>query len=59
MAAGSIARLRGGRMSTCSNPQWSEFGESKGGGGISEDSQWVHNIRRQVNGHKTMYDFVE
>ena len=45
-------------MSTCSNSQLSEFDESKGLS-IPEDSQWVHNIRRQVNSNKTMYDFAE
>ena len=30
LAAGSIARLRGDRMSICSNQQWIEFDGSKG-----------------------------
>ena len=30
LAAGSIARLRGDRMSICSNLQWIEFDGSKG-----------------------------
>ena len=30
LAAGSIAQLRGDRMSICSNLQWIEFNESQG-----------------------------
>ena len=58
LAAGSIARLRGDRMSICSNLQWIEFDGSKGCVN-SWEFQWVYNIWRHVNGNKTIYDLVK
>ena len=58
LAAGSIARLRGDRMSICSNLQWIEFDESKGCVNSLEFSM-VYNIWRHVSGYKTICDLVK
>ena len=54
LAAGSIARLRGDRMSICSNLQWIEFDGSQGCVNSWEFSMGVQHMEH-VNGYETTY----